>query len=415
MQIDVLLWMRLGRMPRFLTELAIRWSTSPWLIFGVALVVRIPAIWSRMHEPQLEHMFPEAGAIAQSALLGHGYAGAFRGTTVPTAWFAPGFTLLLMLLFKCFSVLTSARIVLALNLLFSSASAVAIFLVGQKLVGTRPGAIAAWIWALWYYCAAFPMLLDETSLCALLMVAGICAFLRVQRSKHTLEWVAFGVFWGLCCLVNPAFFAVLAVYWTLLWMHSAEPAPTWRWGIVISILVFALTISPWIARNYLVFGKFIFIRSDLPAEVYYANQEGLGNAPADYSSFPTASPAYQQLGESAYLAGKRDELIAFIRNHPDEFARRTLYRVFWYWTIPRGTGMWIVSAGAFVGLGLALWNFGAKALALAVPMIFYPPVYYLVFAFPRHRHPIDPVIVLLFAYGIAWLGGRALSYSRRLG
>src|ERR1700689_2657077 len=289
-------------MRTFQSRLIVRWSTSPGLIFCIAIVVRLPVVWAHMHDPRLGGMFTEHAAIAHSLLQGKGYSGAFPGTTILTAWFSPLPTFFLVLLFKYFSALTSARIVLTLNLLFSAATAAGIVLVGEELVGTRAAAIAAWIWVFWYYCAVLLLFLDETSLSALLFVVGVWGLLGVERSRRAWRWAAFGVFWAFCCLVSPAFFSVLACYWVWLWARDSREYVVWRRGIAISIMAFAVTLAPWVVRNYLAFGRFIFVRSDLPAEVYYANHEGLGRSPADYSSFPTADPTeYQRLGEPAYM------------------------------------------------------------------------------------------------------------------
>jgi len=397
-------------MPAFQPRLFVRWASSPGLILCIAIVVRLPVVWAHVHDPRLAGMFTEHAAIAHSWLRGQGYSGAFPGTTNPTAWFSPLPTFFLVLLFTFLTALTSARIVLTLNLFFSAATAMGIVLVGKELVGTRAAAIAAWIWVFWYYYAVLLLFLDETSLSALLLVVGIWGLLRVERSRRAWQWVAFGIFWSVCCLVSPAFVSVLACYWLWMSVRAAREFVVWRRGVVISILAFAVTLAPWVVRNYLAFGRFIFVRSDLPAEVYYANHEGLGSAPADYSSFPAANHAeYQRLGEVAYMDKKKALVIQYVQNHPAEFLRRTWMRIISFWTVPRGIGMWVVSVGAFIGLGLAMIKLRAKAMPLAIPMIFFPLVYYFVWAFPKHRHPIEPAILLLFAYALDQLILRAKS------
>ena len=111
-------------------------------------------------------------------------------------------------------------------------------------------------------------------------------------------------------------------------------------------------------------------------------------------------PSYQRLGEPAYMDEKKALVIQYVQTHPAEFLRRTWMRIISFWTVPQGVGMWLVSVGAFIGLGLAIKKLRAKVMPLAIPMIFFPLVYYLVWAFPRHRHPIEPAILLLFAYAV---------------
>jgi hypothetical protein len=49
---------------------------------------------------------------------------------------------------------------------------------------------------------------------------------------------------------------------------------------------------------------------------------------------------------------------------------------------------------------LALWRKGLDAVLYAVPLIVFPPVYYITHTFPTYRHPIEPVIIMLAAYAI---------------
>jgi hypothetical protein len=49
---------------------------------------------------------------------------------------------------------------------------------------------------------------------------------------------------------------------------------------------------------------------------------------------------------------------------------------------------------------LALWRKGLDAALYAVPLVVFPPVYYITHTFPTYRHPIEPVIIMLAAYAI---------------
>jgi hypothetical protein len=170
----------------------------------------------------------------------------------------------------------------------------------------------------------------------------------------------------------------------------------------VSTAALLLTVTPWLIRNYVVLGKFAFIRSDLPAQLYYGNHPGLGNQKADMSSSPVDNPAeYNRVGEAAYMSEMRKLFLEYLRSHPGEFLRRSANRFLTYWTAPPESSWGIVSVLAFIGLGLGIYEYGISVVPLSIPLIFFPMVYYFVFVWPKYRHPIEPAIIVLFAFAVS--------------
>jgi len=111
---------------------------------------------------------------------------------------------------------------------------------------------------------------------------------------------------------------------------------------------------------------------------------------------------------------KGTEAWDFLSHHPGRFAEFTGRRIVYVWT-----GLWGFNQGWGLdesGLPHALLYTGLSVLALlglrrgircrnsyivplAILPMFFPAVYYLTHADVRYRHPIDPVIVILAAYG----------------
>ena len=395
--------------------------TSPALMFAVALAARLSAAWDGMHRYSLLALWgkSEYAAIAASLLAGHGFGSAYVGTHGPTAWFAPGYPLFLAVLFRWFGFesLASTWIVVLLNVAFAAFTTLVIYALGKRLFSVRVAAIAGWIWAVWPYFAVFPLVTTEPSIAALLLTVGAWLWLVVEGSKKRWHWATFGIYWAATCLINPSFMSIVLLYWLCLLRRPGGVIADRARSLALSVIAFGLVVSPWLVRNYIDFGQFVFIRSDLPAEIYYANHEGLGDAVADYSSFPMADPSeYVHLGEMGYMREKRVQVLNYIRHFPGEFLRRTLRRVWLFWTMPwEGTlGLWLpVSIGAWLGCVLAVRQLGIRAAPLCVPMAVFPLVYYLVAAFPKHRHPMEPVIILLFAYAFDYFVGRTLLPARR--
>ena len=95
------------------------------------------------------------------------------------------------------------------------------------------------------------------------------------------------------------------------------------WPFIVSFLVAAAVLAPWIARNAVVFGRFIPVKSNLFFEVYQANALESDGMVGDETmrDHPYRGPGpersrYKNLGEMAYLDEYRARSIELIRHDP---------------------------------------------------------------------------------------------------
>src|SRR5208283_1543081 len=186
--------------------------------------------------------------------------------------------------------------------------------------------------------------------------------------------------------------------------------------VVLSAIVFWMTIMPWLVRNYEVFGGFVFLRDN------FGNELRIGNNPLAEGQYVLAyHPSnnailyakYKRLGEPAFCSEQGRLAREWIAQHPGRFVVISLRRVYFFWNgIPRlsriqwlaetkNTHFLLVSVLGVWGLLLALKRRVHGVLLFASLLAFYPLVYYICFPEPRYRHPIDPQLLILGVYLIS--------------
>jgi hypothetical protein len=168
---------------------------------------------------------------------------------------------------------------------------------------------------------------------------------------------------------------------------------------------------PWTIRNYVQLGRLVPIRDNFGLELWLGNRPGMQGTVDYHGDFPDHDPsAYARLGELRFMDAKLQEAKEFIASDPISFLERCLRRSVEFWYIPYSPPWILVSVLGWVGAVFA-WKRKGIAVLLTVPLLAFPPVYYVTHTFPTYRHPIDPVIILLAAYAMVeirawWVGAR---------
>jgi 4-amino-4-deoxy-L-arabinose transferase-like glycosyltransferase len=340
--------------------------------------------------------------------------------------------------FKVFGIysLTSAVVLLAINSVFSALTCIPIFWIARRCFSERVALWTCWLWAL------LPPIMTwatrwvwETSIAAFLLTLlfwltlvmeecesslalwGIHQVEPGSEIRHTrlLPWAIFGLLWAAAALLNTSLLAFLPVSGLWIWWHRWKQGKSSLAGIVLASIVFLACISPWTIRNYHTFGKLFLIRSNFGAELR------LGNGPgADGTWMQRFHPTqnahemsrYRGMGEMDYIAVRKQEAYAFIREDWTRFLMLCGKRFVYYWagvprpsqtfgqTILRNSLYCASSLLTFWGLYVA-WRRRKSGVGLFLWLIlFYPLVYYVVFPHPRYRHPIEPEMGMLIVFGI---------------
>jgi hypothetical protein len=424
------------------------------LILIVALGLRLGFAWDQERKiPRdligLVPFLQETGNIAFSIAQGRGFGSPYWQETGPTAWLTPVYPYLVAAAYRVFGIHTPHAFfaIVLLNILFSAATCIPIFYVGKRVGGVAVASIAAWLWALFPNAWIIPFeWVWDTSLSALLMAIILRAALRLADGDAGLRdiatnhlapgptssascraWCGYGLLWGFALMTNPSlgmmlpFLTAWAVYrgWR---QHPQGQSRGLPKGPALAIGIAILCCVPWTVRNYLVFHRFIPLRSNFAFELWLGNNE---NFDPHSQIVPPANPEREEIrnyihaGETAFMQDKWNKAVSFMRSHPKLevilFERR--FVAMW-------TGMekpvegflasdslltriallsnFLAAIGALCGIVVLFLRRSPYAFPLAAFPIVFPVVYYITHASLRYRHPIDPVVMLLTAVAIVW-------------
>ncbi len=310
----------------------------------VAFVIRFVIYYLTLHKVYTEaalKTFPygaETGMVAAAIAEGRGFSSPLRMVqTGATAWFAPVFPYLLAGIFKLFGVFssTSNLIIHVFDFAFSALTCWYIAWIGKHAFGRTVGIAAAWVWVFLPTAIFYPVVwVWDTSLAALWFAMLVAATLKLRGSDRMSWWLGYGALWSAGAMINPSLVSVLPPMglWAI-WPLRDRLAPALRLAAA-SALVFAVGIMPWTIRNYVVFQKFIPLRSNFGLELW------LGNNPEVPDSWTwwlhpndnlEEAHKYARMTEIPYMEEKQREAWAFIRSHPADVARFTLHRFTNHW------------------------------------------------------------------------------------
>ena len=358
----------------------------------------------------------EMGRIGRSIALGHGFSSPYEGNTGPTAWEPPLYPFLIGGVFKIFGIYSraSAWVLLSINSLFATLTCIPIFLIGRKTFGENIARWSAYAWGLnpyvWYWSIHW---IWDTTFTPFILACIFLLALELQDWAGWQGWALFGALYGIGALANPTTLAFLPFCGLWIWrQRHRRGLPSLR-GVVVASILFWVALSPWLVRNYAVFGRFVFIRDDFGLQFRLGNWKGADGMLMAYLQ-PNLNRGelekFQSVGELGYAELSKREALEWIRGNPGRFVVISLKRIFYYWNgVPRETnslspvdfrtsGFLATSVLALWGLGRAIHQRRPGAWLFAGLVLTYPTVYYFVFPHARYRHPIEPELTILIVF-----------------
>ena len=399
-----------------------RWPPYVLMIVG-GLAIRVTVthfLYREWLDPfVLEHW--AFGRIGRSLASGQGF-GSPLANTGPSALLPPVYPYILAAIFKLFGIYTKSSIIaaLVLNGIISSATCVPVYFLARKSFGDRVAKWAGWGWALSpygiYYGAdwAWSTCLITLLLCCLFLWAW-----ELEASTRVVSWLGFGIVSGFTVLTEPSILSVAPLLAAFTCYRRHRSGRPWLVPATVTVLAVLAVVAPWGVRNYRIFHQFIPVRSGLGLELYIGNN-GYSTHWVNRDLHPNHNAVeqteYERVGEIAYMEHKRVQALDYIHSHPGWFAWMTIRRCIYLWT-----GYWsfnrtylamepldppnilvctTLTLFALIGLRRAFRQNQALAIRYAIVLAFYPVVYCLSHPETYYIRPLDPIIVVLAAFGV---------------
>jgi 4-amino-4-deoxy-L-arabinose transferase-like glycosyltransferase len=424
-----------------LADSSVSFPHSVWFIVLVAFVLRVTVITvghTYRITPRRDHFQYgwEMGRLARSIAEGRGFSSPTDLDSGPSAWTAPVYPYILAGVFKVFGVYsrTSAWMILTFNSIFAALTCWTLNRISGRIFGPWVARATAWTWAVFPYLIYWPVrVVWEASFTTFFLTLALCLALPMADHARWRDWILFGLIWGLIAMTNTAVIVLLPFFlgwlvWTRRTSTNKKRAGFFA-GPAVSVLIVLICITPWTIRNYSVFHRFIFIRDNLPLELYEANNNesgGLWTRSEHPGNDPVTMRQFQELGEIQFMDEEKRKLTEFVREHPGKFAVFSLERIWYFWaappqaTIVAGYDLWVArhtqfllaALVAWAGLFIMLVRKNRYAWLFAPFLIVYPLPYYLVNPFPRYKHPIEPVMLILIVYVLSEARRVKLSWQR---
>ncbi|MFX0135180.1 MAG: ArnT family glycosyltransferase [Candidatus Hodarchaeota archaeon] len=361
----------------------------------------------------------EAGEIGSSIASGLGFYWPDNCTRnigkppEPTSWEAPVYPFIIGGVFKVFGIYSnvSALVLLVLQTLMSAINCILLFLIGRRVFNTCLGILAAFIFIFYPSNIHFSVMkIGATNLYVTMILLFMLQLFDLSDVPNIKKGILAGFSFGLAILIFPAVISFLpfALAWVL--FKGRGERKILIVSVSFVVLAVCVTITPWQIRNYSVFGKFFFIKSNLSRELFMGN----------YGSHSDLAKERQYI--ATFDEGQRSELytkrtLDSILNNPLRLARRSFIRFVRFWTVtprkggPRAkiSGMKDQVAGitylivVVLGIaGLCLTQLkGREVQLLFIAIISLPIPFYLTwFNHFRYRFPIETILIVFASYAL---------------
>ncbi len=393
---------------------------SFWLIFAVSSVIRIVKVLAAPRPPGTH--LSEMENIARSLALHGSFADPYILPTGPTAHTAPGYPILLGLIFLLFGTGLAGEIASRIaSAIVASFQYALLPRVSTSLGLPRfTGAVAGLLAALAPYKSYVEGSRDAVdqpyvALALLLLFLYTCDAWSAKASPaERISPVARGVWWGLAALFSPILgfvFAAVILYELIAMRRDA--------GLVAMLAVFAAIQAPWAIRNWVEFHAFVPTRSNFGLELRISNRPESFALMEDNVSHGVMSRFHPGLnedearkvaaeGEVAYTRAEMADARAEIRRDPARFLRLTGERFWRFWLAPSRRFKTTAASTAITLLGLlglCLIPAGPGTRLTWLILLTYPLVYYFIQVDARYTYPLG-WIFLTPAVHVVMLGIR---------
>jgi len=307
---------------------------------------------------------------------------------------------------------TAARMV---NALLGGLTCLALYGLGRRVFGAGVGLVAAAWYAVYFHSVAHSAYLLREALVTLLATVLWITLWETMRGTRRTRWAILSALLYVVLVHTDARFLFHAPFILALLLVGSGG---WRRGLAAAVIffsVFTVGMLPWQVRNYLVYDRIVLVNTrtlvaDAPWRDYSGAEPiaGLEEKPPDTRTgvrrLTGARKALYDLTEFYRAFRFRGE----VRNNSNVWEKA--WSPVHNWTSILGYG--ILIPFFLLGYWLILSRRMTEAYVLVAPVAAHTILHVLKWGRYRYRIPIEPLLILVAFFAIAWLWSR---YGRRRG
>ncbi len=250
-----------------------------------------------------------------------------------------------------------------------------------------------------------------------------------SQKKETVQWLLLGLAIGIAVLLRQLFLTF--VPFLFIWMgwamrmpraeRTARPIGSVVRGALLACLVVAVLIAPWTLLNYQNFHKFVLLNTNAGFAFFWSNHpiygtHFVGILPNEQYAALVPEPL-RSLDEASLSSALFQLSLRQILDDPLRYILLSLSRFqtyFTFWPLPESGLLSNITRVASFGLALPFMLYGLalslqhwrKWLLLHVFIVVYSAIHLLSWALVRYRLPMDALLLIFAAYGLAHLADR---------
>ena len=395
----------------------------PILLFALALFLRLGIIIALKAYASPYH-YSEHVEIVNNILKGRGYSFRWYGLGPPIQGsFMPPPYVALVLAAKLLFPSAPWLAVQVFQAFLSSLTTVLVNLIGKEIFTQLTGMIASALMAV--YPPSLAYVLDIQSLVweTLWVILIVLAYVYWAKHKTWKRALFVGFVLGVLVLSRPPLILLAPVLLVLMVLSYGRRAIT-HFAAACGVCI--LVLGPWLWRNYLVHNRFVFVSTNGAIAMFegnnrYATGVSYWELRDLWLQHPQLAQELRGLDDAGRASRLYQDSIAYARTHPKETLVLALKKfVYFWWFKPRFAeggaasgypgyfGIFYMVAYAVL-LGFAALGISTSRKQLASLYLFYglfaiqTAISMITIAGTRYRAILEPLLIVLAAYGIIWL------------
>ena len=381
--------------------------------------------------------------IARNLLSGAGYSGEFIGGRFgPTAIMAPIYPWLIYLSFKIWGIGRWLPIQLFQAFLLSLTPLI-LLKIQRQIFPDHPHLS----WGILFLPVLFPFTMysayiGPAAILTLCVTFGFYLLITAARKIEFHYFIGLGILTGITALIDPVplLLFIIGFVWLLFQIPRAK-INRWAIAVVIAIVI----VSPWLYRNYRIFGNFPIFKNQMGWNLWWGNNplaeagirspEGSGFGAAFEALNPSERDSLKKMNEweldRFYMRKSLNAIQDWIKTNPIGYLKLKCKCLLYFWfgnlgnlniegiaELKRGRSMGrlfytltlipsvLLLVCSLTGLVVALFRRNSRGYAfLFLSILFiWAGVYSITHGHTlnRYRVPLDPILFLFSIFGLSW-------------